>query len=100
LIIWNLEDGKATPVLTPLAIARTSLLQPHPRADANMAQQNEKIEQYQALMKGCKGGGLRDMVGKALAEPGLFAFGELVAMPNLQQVRDRAQFDLAAQKHP
>jgi COP9 signalosome complex subunit 7 len=50
-------------------------------------QQQELIEQFAVLLKMCKGASVGDAVKKALQAPGLFVFGELVAMPAIQQVR-------------
>eukprot|EP00887_Chlorella_sp_A99_P005621 scaffold1.g5621.t1 len=41
-----------------------------------------KIEQYQLLARSAKGLALVDLIGKAAAEPGLFAFGELLSLPS------------------
>lgn len=47
---------------------------------------SDKIEQYLLLAKGLRGPSLRDLITKATAEPGLFTFGELLILPQVQQV--------------
>lgn len=49
--------------------------------------EKEKIEQVLALLKiAGTGPGLQDAVLRALAEPSLFVYGEVVALPNIQKV--------------
>lgn len=45
-----------------------------------------KIEQYCLLAKGAKGKAVAELMRKATAEPGLFAFGELLDMPHVKEV--------------
>ena len=47
---------------------------------------SDKIEQYLLLAKGLRGLALSDLIQKATAEPGLYTFGELLALPQVQQV--------------
>jgi hypothetical protein len=47
---------------------------------------NDKIEQYLLLAKGLHGLALSNLITKATAEPGLFTFGELLILPQVQQV--------------
>jgi len=49
---------------------------------------NDKIEQYLLLAKGLRGLALSDLITKATAEPGLFTFGELLILPQVQQVNN------------
>ncbi|KAG7672036.1 hypothetical protein Ndes2526B_g07004 [Nannochloris sp. 'desiccata'] len=49
---------------------------------------NDKIEQYLLLAKGLRGLALGDLITKATAEPGLFTFGELLMLPQVQQLGD------------
>lgn len=61
-----------------------------------MAPELEKVEQQLAILKMAgKGPGLQDAVARALAEPGLFVYGELVQLPSIQQVRPNAYGALA-----
>lgn len=48
--------------------------------------QNDKIEQFSALLKMCKGPGVEDAVQKTLGSPGLFVYGEIFSLPTMQQV--------------
>ena len=48
--------------------------------------QSAKIEQFTVLLKMCKGPGVEDAVQNALGTAGLFAYGELVCLPTMQQV--------------
>lgn len=45
-----------------------------------------KLEEYCLLAKGSKGRTLADVVQRAISDPVLFAFGELLAVPSVQQV--------------
>ena len=45
-----------------------------------------KIEQYCILAKGARGLALQDLIQRATAEPGIFAFGELLSVPAVQEV--------------
>lgn len=45
-----------------------------------------KLEEYCLLAKGSKGRTLADVVQRAIFDPVLFAFGELLAVPSVQQV--------------
>lgn len=47
---------------------------------------NSKIEQYILLAKGLGGLALLDLINKATAEPGLHTFGELLLLPQVQEV--------------
>ena len=53
----------------------------------------DKIEQFSLLAKGMRGLALSDLITKATAEPGVYTFGELLALP---QVQSLAQTDQAA----
>jgi hypothetical protein len=46
-----------------------------------------KIEQYLLLAKGARGRATGELIAKATSEPGLFAFGELLDLPSVQEVR-------------
>ena len=45
------------------------------------------MEQYLLLAKRAKGRALVDLIQKATAEPGTFAFAELLDLPNVKDVR-------------
>ena len=45
-----------------------------------------KIEQYCILAKGARGLALQDLIQRATVEPGIFAFGELLSVPAVQEV--------------
>ena len=45
------------------------------------------MEQYLLLAKRAKGRALVDLIQKASAEPGIFAFAELLDLPNVKEVR-------------
>ena len=45
-----------------------------------------KIEQYCILAKGARDLALQDVIQRATAEPGIFAFGELLSVPAVQEV--------------
>ena len=45
-----------------------------------------KLEEYCLVAKGSKGRTLADVVARATSDPVLFAFGELLAVPSVQQV--------------
>ena len=45
------------------------------------------IEQYCLLAKGARGRALEDLIQKVTAQPGMFAFGELLNMQNIAEVR-------------
>jgi len=50
-----------------------------------------KLQPYLLLAKGARGRGLADLIVKATSEPGLFAFAELLDLPQVQEVsRSRA----------
>lgn len=49
-----------------------------------------KIQQFVILAKGSRGRGLCDLISRATAEPGLFAFGELLELPNVQELQNEA----------
>jgi hypothetical protein len=54
-------------------------------------QEVEKVEQQLAILKLVDTGpGLKDAALRALAEPGLFAYSELVEMPSIQKVLNTA----------
>eukprot|EP00803_Ostreobium_quekettii_P009641 evm.model.scf_1199.1 EVM.evm.TU.scf_1199.1 scf_1199:29360-36037(+) len=46
-----------------------------------------KIEQFLILAKGAHGRAVADLIEKATAEPGLFAFGELLDLPSVKQIK-------------
>ena len=59
-----------------------------------MASQQEldKIQQQLTLLGLAKSAaGMEDAVKRALAEPGLFVYGELAGLPSMQQVRSFLQ---------
>lgn len=45
-----------------------------------------KIQQYLLLAKGARGRALGELIATATAEPGLFAFGELLDEAGVQEV--------------
>ena len=45
-----------------------------------------KIQQFLLLGKNARGRSCAEIIAKATSEPGLFAFGELLDMPNVQEV--------------
>jgi COP9 signalosome complex subunit 7 len=47
---------------------------------------DNKIEQYLLLAKGARGRALADLIQRATAEPGLFAFGELLEVEGVKEV--------------
>ncbi len=47
-----------------------------------------KLQQYLLLGKSAKGRALVELINTATAEPGLFAFGELLALPSVQEVNN------------
>lgn len=62
------------------------------RADHKMAVvagEDAKIQQFLLLAKGARGRGLADLIAKAIAEPGIFSFGELLDVPSVAEVRLR-----------
>eukprot|EP00879_Flechtneria_rotunda_P033521 GHRR01037136.1.p1 GENE.GHRR01037136.1~~GHRR01037136.1.p1 ORF type:complete len:168 (+),score=22.75 GHRR01037136.1:171-674(+) len=46
-----------------------------------------KLQQYLLLGKTAKGRSMCELITKATAEPGLFAFGELLDLPNIQELQ-------------
>ena len=52
-----------------------------------MTESDARVEQYLLLAKGAKGPALADLIAKACADPQLFAFGELLSLPAVQEVR-------------
>ena len=61
----------------------------------------DKIEQYLLLAKGLRGLALSDLITKATGEPGLFTFGELLILPQVQQVNiDTHYFDSIIRARP
>jgi len=46
-----------------------------------------KIQQFLLLGKNARGRSCAEIIAKATSEPGLFAFGELLDMPNVQELR-------------
>lgn len=48
---------------------------------------HEKVEQCMLLAKGVRGLALVDLIHKATSEPGLYTFGQLLALPSVQEVR-------------
>mmetsp|Transcript_15231 Transcript_15231/g.38744 ORF Transcript_15231/g.38744 Transcript_15231/m.38744 type:complete len:257 (+) Transcript_15231:153-923(+) len=47
---------------------------------------DDKIEQYLLLAKGTRGRGAADLIQRATAEPGLYAFGELLEVESVQEL--------------
>jgi COP9 signalosome complex subunit 7 len=45
-----------------------------------------KLQPYLLLAKGARGRGLADLIVKATSEPGLFAYAELLDLPQVQEV--------------
>ena len=51
------------------------------------AHEVEKVEQLLAMLKMAgTGPGLKETVSRALAEPGLYVYGETVQLPSIQKV--------------
>jgi hypothetical protein len=52
------------------------------------------MEQYCLLAKGARGLALADLIQRVTSDPQIFAFGELLSMPHIQEVmaRPRVQF--------
>lgn len=48
------------------------------------------LEQFLLLSKGAKGRACAALIEKAVNSPSIFVFGELLDMPNVQAVRERA----------
>ena len=46
-----------------------------------------RLEQFVQLAKGARGLALLKLVQQATEEPGLFVFGELLELPQVQEVR-------------
>ena len=51
-----------------------------------MASSDAKIAPYLLLAKGARGRATGELIAKATAEPGLFAFAELLDLPSVQEV--------------
>lgn len=47
-----------------------------------------KLEEYCLVAKGSKGRTVADVIQRATSDPVLFAFGELLSLPSVQQVID------------
>jgi hypothetical protein len=45
-----------------------------------------KVQPFVLLAKGTRGRALADLITRATAEPGLFGFGELLAVPSVSEV--------------
>lgn len=52
-----------------------------------MSDNDVKVEQFLLLAKSARGLALADLIVKATAEPGLYAFGEFLSLPAVQEVR-------------
>ncbi|KAL3133270.1 hypothetical protein ABBQ38_007151 [Trebouxia sp. C0009 RCD-2024] len=50
-----------------------------------------KLEEYCLVAKGSKGRTVADVIQRATSDPVLFAFGELLALPSVQQLQDTDQ---------
>ncbi len=48
---------------------------------------DSKLQQFVLLGKSAKGRALVELINTATAEPGLFAFGELLSLPSVHEVR-------------
>jgi COP9 signalosome complex subunit 7 len=44
-------------------------------------------QQFLILGKSARGRALCELINRATAEPGIFTFGELLSLPNVQEVR-------------
>ena len=64
------------------SLSKTRAKNPHQRMNIV----NDKLEQYLLLAKGLRGLGLSDLIKKIIEEPGIFTFGELLLLPQVQQV--------------
>lgn len=53
--------------------------------------ESSKLQEYCLLAKGSKGRMLVDIIQRATSDPTLFAFGELLVVPTVEQV-DRSEF--------
>lgn len=51
-----------------------------------IGREDSKLEQYLLLAKSLKDAALADLIAKACSEPGLFHFGELLALPSVQDL--------------
>lgn len=49
-----------------------------------------KLQSFLLLAKSARGHAVVDLLSKAEAEPGIFAYGELLDMPNVAEVRQPA----------
>lgn len=49
--------------------------------------ESDKIQQYVLLAKSARGRSLAELITQCTSNPGLFAFGELLAHPSVQEVR-------------
>jgi COP9 signalosome complex subunit 7 len=52
-----------------------------------LGESEQKIVQYVLLAKSARGLALEDLIMKATADTDLHVFGELLALPNVQEVR-------------
>lgn len=48
---------------------------------------NHPLEQFVLLAKGAKGSACAELIKQVLEAPGVHVFGELLEMPNIQEVR-------------
>lgn len=51
------------------------------------ANQQALLEQYILLAKSAKGAAAVELIKQVLVAPGIYVFGELLDMPNIQEVR-------------
>lgn len=49
------------------------------------------IEQYVLLAKGAKGAACTELIKQVLEAPGVHVFGELLAMPNIEEVSNNGR---------
>ena len=59
------------------------------------AKQIEVLEQFCLLAKSARGRGLVDLIGRATADPNLFAFGELLDVAQIKEVGFDPVWDLS-----
>ena len=57
------------------------------------------MEQYCLLAKGARGLALADLIQRVTSDPQIFAFGELLSMPHIQEVMARPRVHSAV-VHP
>jgi hypothetical protein len=79
-LLVRVDIGKSTPECLHVA---------DPGSDHFVSERMEnetKMQQFLLLAKNAKGLALVDLIAKACGEPGLYSFGEILSLSNLQEV--------------